>query len=148
MATTFSASVAQKCDVSVTLDASILPAFLDRSIYLTGFSSSANYPESSVTFVYANKFTAGTTLDLTNLTDPVFGNVNLDTKTVQVVLINNLSTTESLTVSGTYPILGGTLTIPSEGRILLRKPTGTAVSPSAKTIVFSGSSSYEVLLVV
>jgi len=147
MANSYSANISQRCDATIELDSSILPALQDRTIYLTSFSSAVGYQNSQLSFVYANKFTANASLDLTALVDPVLGTKDLTGKRLLAVLINNLSATETLTIGGSYPILGASLSVPPDGRILLRNPSSVDVSAVQKTVTFSGSSSYEVMFV-
>lgn len=147
MANTFSATVSLACNALVELDDAVLPAFGERSLRFSGFSSNNVLEAGDVTFVYAATFTSGTTLDLTALQDDLFGTQDLTGETLQAILVNNNSSTNNLTIAGSYPILGGTLVVPPGGKLLLYKPTTTAVSSSYKTITFSGSSSYEVMLI-
>ncbi len=159
MANTFSAVVSLTCNALVELDDAILPAFGERSLRFSGFSSNNVLEAGDVIFVYAATFTSGTTLDLTALQDNLFGTQDLTGETLQAILVNNNSSTptpepspsptpeNNLTIAGSYPILGGTLVVPPGGKLLLYKPTTTAVSSSYKTITFSGSTSYEVMLI-
>jgi len=147
MANTFSATVSLACNAIVELDDAILPAFGERSLRFSGFSSNNVLEAGDVIFVYAATFTSGTTLDLTALQDNLFGTQDLTGETLQAILVNNNSSTNNLTIAGSYPILGGTLVVPPGGKLLLYKPTTTAVSSSYKTITFSGSTSYEVMLI-
>jgi len=147
MANTFSAVVSLTCNALVELDDAVLPAFGERSLRFSGFSSDNTLEAGDVAFVYAATFTSGTTLDLTALQDNLFGTQDLTGETLQAILVNNNSSTNNLTIAGSYPILGGTLVVPPGGKLLLYKPTTTAVSSSYKTITFSGSTSYEVMLI-
>ena len=167
MANIFSAVINLGCDALVELDEAVLPAFSERSLRLNGFSSKNILESDDLTFIYANSFTSGQTLDLTNLDDSLFGVQDLTGETLQAILVNNnsisssssssssSSTTEEpsssisadLTISGSYPILGGTLVVPASGKLLLYKPSSQTVDSTHKTIVFSGSSDYEVVLI-
>jgi len=141
MANIFSAVINLGCDALVELDEAVLPAFSERSLRLNGFSSKNILESDDLTFIYANSFTSGQTLDLTNLDDSLFGVQDLTGETLQAILVNNNSISADLTISGSYPILGGTLVVPASGKLLLYKPSSQTVDSTHKTIVFSGSSS-------
>lgn len=147
MANIFSAVINLGCDALVELDEAVLPAFSERSLRLNGFSSKNILESDDLTFIYANSFTSGQTLDLTNLDDSLFGVQDLTGETLQAILVNNNSISADLTISGSYPILGGTLVVPASGKLLLYKPSSQTVDSTHKTIVFSGSSDYEVVLI-
>ena len=93
MANTFSATVSLACNAIVELDDAILPAFGERSLRFSGFSSNNVLEAGDVIFVYAATFTSGTTLDLTALQDNLFGTQDLTGETLQAILVNNNSST-------------------------------------------------------
>lgn len=137
---TFSASLTCQPVIVEQLGANDLPHYNPRTLTISNLSLFLNLPFDNYLMAGRcyHRIASTQTIDLTNISDPIYGTLNFSGKKMAGLVLRNTGTASASLAQGAtdgYPLPTGSITVPPDGYVFaVFLGQGSAVSSTSKTL--------------